>query len=538
MQLPDYTFAESRLAALASYAIVDTPSEPGFDDIVELAAQICEVPVALISFVSTDRQWFKARTGFEPQETDIDSSVCAHALIVPDLLVIPDLAHDDRTKGNPLVTAGPQIRFYAGAPIRTASGEVLGSLCVIDGKVRPGGLTEVQASGLRNLARQVTSQLELRRAIAERDALVAEQRLAEQRRTGLLHLGDQLRDMNTVGDMTRTATAIVGQVLDVTRAAFGHFDDTTEYLIVEPDWTAEGVASVAGRHRLDDYGDLRKGLLRGEALIVADATTDARTAAKFVAAAAFDVRSFVNLPIRHSNRTVAVFIVHDHQPHAWRQEELTFLRNVADRLEVGIARLQADTEQQVLNHELGHRLKNTFAMIQAIATQTLRAASDQEAVGTFIERIHALSTAHDVLLQDNWASATVRAVAESVLHALCDKSRFDILGVHMEIGARATLSLSLLLHELTTNAIKYGSLSNDGGRVAIAWRVNGADGEAVFALDWREVGGPLVEMPNKKGFGSKLIEMGIMGTREIQLRYPPTGFEAELRAPFAQMQLS
>ena len=121
MQPPDYTFDADRLAALARYNILDTPAEPGFDDIVKLATLMCETPTALVSLVDSDRQWFKARICFELVETGLDSSVCAHALIEPGLLIIPDLSQDERTKDNPLVTGDPHIRFYAGAPFRVAT---------------------------------------------------------------------------------------------------------------------------------------------------------------------------------------------------------------------------------------------------------------------------------------------------------------------------------------------------------------------------------------------------------------------------------
>jgi GAF domain-containing protein len=198
VQIPDYTFDEGRLKALADLDILDTAEEPGFDAIVELAAQICEAPISLVSLVAGDRQWFKARVGFASQETDLSSSVCAHALIEPDLLVIPDLSADPRTAANPLVTGDAGIRFYAGAPLRMRDGQVLGSLCVIDGAARPGGLTGPQAAGLRNLARQVVSQLELRAALAEKERLLTEQRHAEARRNGLLLLGDRLRHATSV----------------------------------------------------------------------------------------------------------------------------------------------------------------------------------------------------------------------------------------------------------------------------------------------------------------------------------------------------
>jgi hypothetical protein len=119
---PSYTFDRDRLEALAQFAILDTPPERGFDDIVELAAYICDTPVALVSFVSHDRQWFKARFGLSECQTDLNSSVCQHALIEPDLLVVGDLSLDERTRANPLVVGAPFIRFYAGAPLRTAGG--------------------------------------------------------------------------------------------------------------------------------------------------------------------------------------------------------------------------------------------------------------------------------------------------------------------------------------------------------------------------------------------------------------------------------
>ncbi len=153
---------DSRLSSLRRYDILDTPPEAGFDDIVRLASLICETPVALVSFVSFDRQWFKARIGFDASQTPLDQSVCALVVAERKLVIIPDLTQDPRTRENALVTSGPSIRFYAGAPLVTPDDEVLGALCVIDDKVRPEGLTAAQAEALDILARQVMAQLELR----------------------------------------------------------------------------------------------------------------------------------------------------------------------------------------------------------------------------------------------------------------------------------------------------------------------------------------------------------------------------------------
>lgn len=375
MQPPTYTFDADRLAALARYDILDTPSEPGFDDIAQLASLMCDAPTALISFVASDRQWFKARLHLDASETGLECSICAHALVEPDLLVIGDLTKDKRTSGNPLVTGHPHFRFYAGAPFRAADGEVLGSLCVIDTRPRPAGLTSLQMTCLINLGRQVSSQLELRRAVADRDLYAAKRQRAEE-------------------------------------------------------------------------------------------------------------------------------------------------------------------QQEVLNQELSHRLKNTFAIIQAIATQTLRVVPDQVPVDAFVQRLHALSAAHDVLLLKRWAAANLRDIVTGVLPTLAEKKRFDISGPDVVLGPRATLSVSLLLHELTTNAIKYGSLSNVSGSVRIEWHLDGVDGEADLVVQWSEIGGPPATPPTTTGFGSKLIRVGLVGTGGAELRYLASGLQAAFRAPLAQVQLS
>ena len=155
-----------RLAALHSYDILDSLPEREYQDIVNLAAMICETPVAVVSLVDSERQWFKARIGLEDTQTERDIAFCAHALAQPDeLLIVPDASLDQRFQDNPLVTGSMHIGFYAGAPLRTRSGMVLGTLCVIDHIPRT--LSERQKEALASLSRQVMSQLELRASLAE-----------------------------------------------------------------------------------------------------------------------------------------------------------------------------------------------------------------------------------------------------------------------------------------------------------------------------------------------------------------------------------
>ena len=150
-----------RIKVLWQYEILDTVPEEVFDDLTELAARICEAPIALITLVDENRQWFKSKVGVTVNETSRDISFCGHAIEQSDLFIVPDATLDKRFAENPLVKSDPKIRFYAGAPLITPDGHALGTLCVID-KV-PRVLRPDQKQALRVLARHVMTQLELRR---------------------------------------------------------------------------------------------------------------------------------------------------------------------------------------------------------------------------------------------------------------------------------------------------------------------------------------------------------------------------------------
>ena len=908
----------SRLAALDAYDILDTSAETGFDDIVMLATQICATPVALVSFVAGDRQWFKARIGFDPCETPLDQSVCRHALERPGLLIIPDLTLDPRTRHNTLVTQPPYIRFYAGARLETPEGLPLGTLCVIDAVPRPEGLTPQQARALEALARQVMAQMDLRRVAAARDAAlsavraaelkhrqilgsaidyaiismdlggrilswntgaenvlgwteaemigrpaqdffteedtkdaiveremlnarrnghgnderwhrrkggavfwahgemmplttedgehvgyvkilrdrteqrrvaealksrndllrtitdhvseavfqlgtdglisfanpmagemlgwpadaligrnlhdtahhhhpdgrafpaadcafvraliageplikreatffrrdgrpiqvlcsnspliedgivkgavltvvdvtavtaaaeklrrsderlslafqasgaigwwdwdipndkvyastsfarlysvdeasigapiaafvkgihpddrawvgakireaietagafaaeyrllrsdgsirwvyargqcsnddegrpsrfpgvsvdITDRRLTDERRAALVALGDGLRELTDTGAMAYLAAEIAGRTLGLDRAAYGTVDDG-HVMDIQRDWSATGDGNLAGRHRLEEYGSYLDDLRRGETVLIDDIENDTRCMASPLGS--LGIRTLLKIPLLEHGRLVAVFCLLDTAPRTWEADKIDFLRSVADRTRAALARRRAEDEQDLLNRELSHRMKNLLAMVQAIATQTMRSAETVEGAKEVLgARLIALSHAHDLLMGSTLGNAQLKAIVEGVLSVHAERpDRLRIEGEAIEMGAKPAIALALMLHELATNALKYGALSNAGGHVAITWTVVETTNIPRLRLTWTEVGGPPVSPPARKGFGTRFIERGLAGQigGEIDLSYQPTGLVCTLQGDLAAFQ--
>jgi GAF domain-containing protein len=186
-----------RLRTLRSYKILDTKPEERFDELTQLAALICGVPISLISLIDKHRQWFKSRFGLDVNETPRAQAFCTHAIMQPEIFVVPDAAKDERFAQNPLVTGDLHIRFYAGAPLATCDGHLLGTLCVIDHE--PHTLTEAQKQALQILSRMVIANIELRSDLQELKAALAARDAAEgpsgESAAGLDEIISRLRDV-------------------------------------------------------------------------------------------------------------------------------------------------------------------------------------------------------------------------------------------------------------------------------------------------------------------------------------------------------
>lgn len=193
-------------------------------------------------------------------------------------------------------------------------------------------------------------------------------------------------------------------------------------------------------------------------------------------------------------------------------------------------RKRAEDRQLLLVNELNHRVKNTLAVVQSISNQTLRAGMTTAAAREALEgRLTALSAAHDVLTRESWSSASLGEIVRKAVEPFCDKSRYLASGPEIRLNPRTAVAMALAVHELATNASKYGAFSNPDGRVSIEW----SNDDGRFSLIWRETGGPPVAQPSRHGFGSRMIERGIAaelgGTAELD--FARTGLVFRITAP-------
>jgi two-component sensor histidine kinase len=196
-------------------------------------------------------------------------------------------------------------------------------------------------------------------------------------------------------------------------------------------------------------------------------------------------------------------------------------------------RRRAEERQQLLIHELNHRVKNVLATVQSVARQSLGRAGADGPLADFEDRLMALAWTHDILTRERWAGASLKTVLARTMSPHGD-GRVTLKGPDLRISPKMALALAMGVHELATNAAKYGALSTEAGRVEIAWRLDEAVAPPQLTLEWRERGGPKVIPPTRRGFGARLLERGLAHELggQVELRFPPTGVRCRICAPF------
>jgi PAS domain S-box-containing protein len=195
-------------------------------------------------------------------------------------------------------------------------------------------------------------------------------------------------------------------------------------------------------------------------------------------------------------------------------------------------RRSAEAQRDLLIEELEHRIKNTLTMVQSIADQTFRNSGLDPAIqAAFSARLVSLSNVHAVLTQRSWDSADLNEVIASAVgpHRALEKERFEISGPILRLAPKAAVALSMAVHELCTNAIKYGALSVESGRIEIGWSID----QGQFRWSWHERGGPMVSVPTRVGFGSRMIERMLAAqlSAQVKLNYEPSGLVCTIDAP-------
>jgi two-component sensor histidine kinase len=195
---------------------------------------------------------------------------------------------------------------------------------------------------------------------------------------------------------------------------------------------------------------------------------------------------------------------------------------------------EAEKAREFLARELSHRVKNTLSVVQAIARQTFGKIVPPQAIETYSLRVRALAGAYDALLVDEWESAEIHDVVERAIapHHEPGDNRFRLAGAEVELPPKAVVAVTLILHELATNAAKYGALSNHDGYVEIGWRTSGSR----VGLDWSEHGGPEVTKPEREGFGTKVVSRAFSPdfAPEISFDYRPEGLRFSLEFTTAE----
>ena len=342
------TWDESeRLAALERYAILDTDREREFDDVAALAADILDAPIAVVNLIAADRQWFKAEVGIGTDSLPLDVSICRHAILQTGVFVVPDLSQDRRFDGNPLVHVAQGLRFYAGALLETPDGLPLGTVCVLDTKARPGGISARQERALKVLASQTMARLELRRSEA---IAISERSRAEQhaRRLSLLSEASTLllatsEPTSALQDLFR----LVADKLGIDFAFHYRCGDRSLRLVAAAGLTPEQESAASQI----EFGQTVCGIVaetREAAYVTAIQASDDP---HVQIARMLGIESYFSLPLPSGAELLGT-VAFGRKEGAFADGEMETLRTLAEQLATALERRQAEEALRALNADL------------------------------------------------------------------------------------------------------------------------------------------------------------------------------------------
>jgi len=356
---------------------------------------------------------------------------------------------------------------------------------------------------------------------------ITEQRVQAHMQDMRLQFLDQVRYLDDPDEIAGLASRTIAETLYAVRAGHGYMLADGDTIDVRSGWTVPGAISVVGHQKFSAFGEFLDALEQGKTVVIEDALLDPRVA-NADQLVAVQARSLVNIPLVEKGRLRAVLFVNDARARTWTEAELTFMQAIFERTYAAIDRIRSEAERDIMAAELAHRMKNMLTIAQVVVTRTLNGTNDIETARTAIAaRLGALSDAQDVLTRKNQQDAEIRDVIEAVFRPYTAAAdRILVSGPILELDSRRVLGLSLGLHELATNAAKYGALSNNVGRIDIKWAVD----SGVFSLTWRESGGPPVCEPNRRGFGSTILNRIVGGYFDgaTDIAYDPDGLRFEL----------
>ncbi|ANH05071.1 sensor histidine kinase [Shinella sp. HZN7] len=483
--------APDRLAALDAAMPVFLGPDSDFDDIAGLAAGVFSTPISLVTILGRTDQWFLAREGTPDIRAPSDASFCARMIAesADEPLIVADAREDERFACLPSVTGAPHLRFYAGAPI-IVEGQPIGTVCVFD--VEPHARVALDLlPRLRQLASLAASLIKLKDE-ARRRLLAAEALSRDEKRHAL----------------ALDAANVASWLWDLSTGMVSGNETFYRMLGVKPARPMRARRFFAAVHPADrkaTIGRLRDALASGKEY---DGLFRAAKSGRWLLGRG--------------------------RVHEWDADgrPTIFLG-----INVDVTDGQLASERtRLLLRELNHRVKNTLAMLQSLARQTLRQTSDPvEFMDAFAGRLQSLSEAHSLLSDHEWGVIHLKMLLQKQImpYAIDFDSQIEIHKDEVELGPDQAVGLGLVLHELATNARKYGALSVRSGKVVIAARVVKEDEQRVLNMTWHEVGGPPVRQDGRRGFGSVLIERSldkVLGSN-VHVEYLPKGVTAVIRMP-------